>query len=366
MSLDALQPALRAMLAEWESLRLDELQFWQRDEARLVLLALVGLVALLVVARWAMSRRPGRPGLMLPAVLSAFPRTTGSSIVHVPVLLVALGVPCFALALADPHTALVERQVSYPGRRICLMIDASSSMSTPFTAATLNTRAERGPAFFTTVAAADRFVRLRRDGRYRDLVALVEFGDRAHVVTPFTSDYDNVLLAISLIGDPVEYARFPDHGTFITGAIAEALALFRAFDFLEAAGNLMVIFSDGEDTRAVLQGQSLDEILKAAVESRTPVYFVRTNYGQDQGQVIADDLWIRAVERTGGRFFAAKDEASLLAAIRDIDQAAAGTIAVKQYVSQQPQFAAFALGAAVFWSLAALLKLGVPYFQKLS
>ena len=41
------------------------------------------------------------------------------------------------------------------------------------------------------------------DGRYRDLVSLIEFGNEAYVVTPFTSDYDNILLSISLIGDPI-------------------------------------------------------------------------------------------------------------------------------------------------------------------
>ena len=42
--------------------------------------------------------------------------------------------------------------MTYPGRRISLMIDASDSMQTSFKAATLNTRNEVQPAFFTTVA----------------------------------------------------------------------------------------------------------------------------------------------------------------------------------------------------------------------
>lgn len=356
---------VRATIADWRGTELADLQLWHRDEARLALLAILGLTLVLLIVRSAIARRPGRHRLALPAVLASFARSRASFLLHLPLVLFLLGLPGFALALADPYTALVQRDVSYPGRRICLMIDASSSMATPFTAATLNKRAAREPAFFTNVAAAERFVALRRQGQYRDLLSVIEFGERAYVVTPFTSDYDNVLLGISLIGDPVEYARFPDHGTFITGAIGEALALFDAFDFLEASGNLMVIFSDGEDTRAVLQGQSLEEILSAAIVSHTPVYFVRTNYGQEEGQVIADDLWRRAVEKTGGRFFAAKDEASLLRAIQDVDRVAAGTIAVRQYTSQRPQFAILALISIALWGTAAGLKLTVPYFQKL-
>jgi hypothetical protein len=342
-----------------------DLQFWHRSEATLALITLVALSLVLLVARAAVGRRAGRHGIVLPALMAGWPRSYASGVRHLPVVLFALGLPCFIVALADPYTDLLQRDVVYPGRRICLMIDASSSMSTPFTAATLNKRAEREPAFFTNVAAAQRFVELRRRGRYRDLLSVIEFGVRAYVVTPFTSDYDNVRLGIDLIGDPVEYARFPDHGTFITGAIGEALKLFDAFDFLDAAGNLMVVFSDGEDTRAVLQGQSLDEVLRAAIESRTPVYFVRTNYGHEQGTVIADELWIAAVRKTGGRFFAVKDEASLLRAIEDVDRVAAGEIVVREYTSQRPRFALFALMAAALWGSAAALKLGVPYLQTL-
>ena len=52
-----------------------------------------------------------------------------------------------------------------------------------------------------TVAAADTFIRERMKGQYKDLMAVVEFGDAAYVVTPFTNDYDNVLLSVSLIGE---------------------------------------------------------------------------------------------------------------------------------------------------------------------
>ena len=63
---------------------------------------------------------------------------------------------------------------------------------------------------------------------------------------------------------------------------------------------------------------------------------------------------------------AASSEETLLKAIEDIDRVATGTIQFKQYSSQQPRFALFALGAAIFWSAAGLLKLSLPYFEKLS
>ena len=160
------------------------------------------------------------------------------------------------------------------------------------------------------MAAAERFVRLRMNGRYRDLIALVEFGNQAYVVTPFTNDYDNILLSISLIGDPVEFSMFPDQGTVIAQAIDQSVELFKAFKFLDASGNIMVIFTDGEDTHAMVEDKNLDEIVQEAVDAKIPVYIVRTNYDKGEGQVIPDEMWIPAIEKTGGKFYAASSEAA--------------------------------------------------------
>jgi hypothetical protein len=350
---------------EWRALDVAGLQFWQRDTAQLVLLALVALATLMLLVRAAIASRPGRRELILPAILRGAPPARGSWLRHAPTALFVAGLPFAVLAVADPYTSLVAENVTYPGRRIALMIDASDSMQTSFTAATLNTRNEVQPAFFTTVAAAERFVELRRAGTYRDLMALVEFGSRAYVITPFTSDYDNLLLSMALIGDPVEFSLFPDSGTVIASALEESIEIFKAFDFLEASGNLMVIFTDGEDTTRIVHGRSLDDILKSAVDHKIPLFFVRTNYEKDFGEGIPDAQWRAAVEKTGGRYYVAKNEASLIAAINDIDREAVGAISVRQYTSQQPRFTLFALAAFVFWTTAAGLKVLTPYFSRI-
>ena len=365
MGWGALGALARGNLDEWRTIHVGDLQFWHRSEARLAIIALVGASLVLLIARSAIRRRAGRHRIVVPAVLASIPRSRGWLLVHVPLLLFLAGLPFAILALADPYSALVSREITYPGRRITLLIDASSSMRTPFTAQSLNKRAATDATFFTNVAAAERFVQLRIHGKYRDLVGLVEFGNEAYVVTPFTNDYDNILLSISLIGDPVEFSMFPDQGTIIAQAIEQSIGLFRAFNFLDASGNLLVIFTDGEDTHAVVHGRTLDDIMRSAVDAKIPVYFVRTNYSFGKGKIIPDDLWIPAVEKTGGRFYAASDEASLLNAIREIDQVSAGTIEIRQYSSQRPQFAVFAVIALGCWTLAGALKLGVPYFRKL-
>ncbi len=371
----------RALVTEGRTMSLDGLQFWHRDTGRLALIGLLALAVVLITWRSMQRRRAGREGIVLPALFSraeglgafVFPWRLRASVFpwpwpwlrHVPLVPFAAGVPFLVLALADPYSALVTEEVSFPGRRISLMIDASTSMTSSFKTETLNTVSKLGPAFFTTVAAAERFVQLRQKGRYRDLMALVEFGDQAYVITPFTSDYDNILLSIALIKDPVAFSLFPNRGTVIARALEQSLELFKVFEFLEASGNLMVIFTDGEDTTALVEGRRLDDILESAVAHEVPLYFVRTNYEMDLGELIPDQAWKRAVERTGGRFYAVSDEASLLRAIEDIDRVAAGAIQIKHYSSQRPQYALFAFAAAALWAASAALKLGVARFQQL-
>ena len=350
---------------EWAAIDVANLQYWRRDVAQLALIALVAIAVLVLLVRVAVKRTAGRHHLVVPALLRQWPRSRFAWIRHAPLGLFVAGVPLAVLAVADPYSSLVVENVTYPGRRIALMIDASDSMQTSFKAATLNTRNEVQPAFFTTVAAAQRFVELRRKGKYRDLMALVEFGSRAYVITPFTSDYDNLLLSMALIGDPVEFSTFPESGTIIASALEESIEIFKAFDFLEASGNLMVIFTDGEDTTSIVHGRSLDDILKSAVDNKIPLYFVRTNYDKEFGEGIPDARWRAAVEKTGGRYYVAKNEATLLAAVADIDKEAAGAISARQYTNQQPRFTLFALAAFTLWTGAAGLKVGTPWFGRL-
>ena len=75
--------------------------------------------------------------------------------------------------------------------------------------------------------------------------------------------------------------------------------------------------------------KKLDESVKDAVDNKIPVYLVRTNYDKTAGPVIPDELWIPAIAKTGGKFYAAEQRSEpLIAAIEDIDKVAAGTIQV--------------------------------------
>jgi len=138
--LDLFRELARDIFGEWQGLALGDLRFTHRSEARLMLVALVGLSVVLTLARLILRRRAISGRVVLPAVFGSFPRSPGAVLTHVPLLMFVSGLPFLALALADPYTALIRSEVSYPGRRICLAIDASDSMMTPFKTDTLKTQ----------------------------------------------------------------------------------------------------------------------------------------------------------------------------------------------------------------------------------
>jgi hypothetical protein len=359
-----LPAVVRDVIFEWRNARTADLLFTHRDDSIIAMVVLIGLAMVVLVGRALTRNKAGRTQVALPAVLDWSGGSWTSIVRHGALILFLAGLPFFVLAFADPYSSLTHEQVSFPGRRIALMIDASSSMMARFPAAHLNAKAPNEATFFTTVAAAETFIRQRMSGKYHDLIGLIEFGDEAYVVTPFTSDYDNILLSLNLIGDWTEFMKFPDQGTTIGLAIEQATGLFKAFDFLDAAGNLMLLFTDGQDTQVTIHGKNVNEILEGAKQTKIPVYMIRTSYNKGLGAVLPDDIWKPAIEATGGKFYPAGDEQAVLNAIKDIDTRSAGRVDVKRYSSQQPKFAGYAFLAASFWMVALTLQLTVPYFRK--
>ena len=356
-----LPTAIRGTLDEWSRTRWEDLRFTDARDAVLLCAALLAIVLLVLLIRAVQGRRPGGTHIALPALLPLMRLSHLSAARHVPVLLFCAGVPLFAMALADPHTGFTREEVSYPGRRIALLVDASTSMVMSFKSTTFKTQGES--TFFTAVAGAEAFIQRRMKGPYHDVVALIQFGNQAYVVTPFTTDYENILLSVRLISDPREWGRFSDWGTTIIEGIDQATQLFKSFNFINASGNLMVVFTDGRDSELNRANKPLDKLVNEARTLKIPVHMIRTAYNYRFGEVPQDKIWKGVVERTGGRFYAAYDDESLARALVDIDRLSPGRIETREYSVQRPRFSAYALGAVALWLLAAMLKLSIPVFR---
>jgi hypothetical protein len=251
-----------------------------------------------------------------PAVLPRIRRSPLAFVRHAPFVLFLAGLPFFCLALADPMSSLSSQQVSYPGRRIAVIMDASLSMLSPFSGQQLKTQSDT--AFSNTMAAAEYFVRVRMKGKYRDLIALEQFGNEAYVITPFTTDYENLLLSLKMISDVNEWQRFPagnDHHE------SHRRSIFSAFDFLNSSGNIMAIFSDSQDNNVRIGSMSLDQCSKSGRQQGARLHD-RTAYAGSStscpsGVEEGDRRDGRQVHRAGGNDHAGH---------REIDAAATGRV----------------------------------------
>jgi hypothetical protein len=171
------------------------------------------------------------------------------------------------------------------------------------------------------------------------------------------------MLSMKLVSNPREWGRFSDWGTTIIQGIEQGTQLFKTFNFLNASGNLMLVFTDGRDDQTALKGQSLSDLVSEARKNKIPIYMIRTAFNMKFGDVSQDTLWKDAIERTGGRFYAAADEDTILKALTDIDRLSPGRIDVHQYTSQRPRFGGYALIAIALWLSAGTLKLGFRHFR---
>jgi len=360
-ALSDLSSVMRQTLQAWQQLQWSELQFSRLTFAVLLLGALVALPLLVLLARTMGAQPRRRPRVMLPAVLSVMRRSPLSPLRHASLALVVVGIPFFAVAVADPHTISVREQVASAGRHIAILIDSSGSMVLPFDAPALEPVVNR--TFYTAVAAAERFVKLRMAATRADRVAIIQFGNEAYVVTPFTTDYQSAVLSLRLIGEPRAWNRFDVFGTTIIQGIEQGLQLFRTFNLLDGSDNMIVLFSDGNDGETTFRGRTLDAMMTQARDDRIPIYMVRLGYGKRLGDVSWDPLWKAAVERSGGRFYAAADEGDILRAVNDINRLAAGTLTERRSALAMPAFDGYVLIAVVLWLAAATLKLAFPYFR---
>ena len=358
---------LSFLKTEWLNLDFTNLKFSRTYEAMLVIFVFGAAIIFSLVFHYLKRNIPGRNVVVLPAILPNFRRSNFRFLRHLAIFLFFLGLPMFFIALADPFNSFTKETVTYPGRKIALLIDASGSMDGAFT--NDNEKIREHNRFFTAVTAAERFMELRIKGKYKDLISLVEFGAEAYVITPFTNDYQNILMSIRLIGEPEERARFTDGNTIIINAINQGVELFRAFDFLKASGNLVVLISDGEDTQVKWEGRSLDEILQEARRSQIPIYFIRTDWQRPLGHLYSefsvdyDAIWKNAIEKTGGKYYAGSDEASIIAALKDIDSLSAGKINTVHYSARQPRFMLFSFAAAVIWIISVGFWLFFRFFR---
>src|SRR5690349_7051029 len=156
--MDQILITIRPTIDELLRLRWSDLQFGEARNALLLFAVLAGVAVVALLLRYVLTRRRGGAAaaqaaaaqagaaVVLPAIVPGMRRSSWSIVRYLPMLVFLAGVPFFALAVADPHTGFAQEDVSYPGRRIALLVDASTSMVMSFGTQKMKTQGES--AFF--------------------------------------------------------------------------------------------------------------------------------------------------------------------------------------------------------------------------
>ena len=125
---------IQQTLAEWQRVRWADLQLTEAPSAVFVLIVLAAIAVLTLLARNLWRRAAPAGHVALPAVLPVVRRSRLVAARHAAFFLFVCGVPLFAVGLADPRTAFIREEVTYPGRRIAILmlgasVDSASSLA---------------------------------------------------------------------------------------------------------------------------------------------------------------------------------------------------------------------------------------------
>jgi Ca-activated chloride channel homolog len=311
--------------------------------------ALFGAVALL---KWRVRWRFAAFTTILP--LKRWPRRA-SILRRAPFAVLAIAAALTSLAFMDPVIPYSQADVQSRGLDIVILLDLSSSMQEEMGSSLAPHKPANAPLGKTRLEAVKdavrRFVRSRRDDR----IGLVVFSDNPYVISPLTFDHDYLLHYVDMVDDKILQGEGQT-------AIGDGLALSDYVLYRQAQPNshghqVIVLFTDGENNR----GREPVDVLNEAKAADIRVHMIGVDLESEVKEKPAVQQLVRAIEDSGGRYFDATSEKSLIAAEREIDSIEKGLLSSRVYVRDVPVYQWFAIPALI--ALAAALALrSVPYF----
>jgi len=303
---------------------------------------LLALAVIPLLLFWRLRRRRRGPALRFPelAPLAALPPSLWARLAWLPFALRMLGVALLIVALARPQKGAAGEEIVAEGVDIMLLIDVSSSM--------LAEDFRPNNRLHVAKEVVADFIQ-RRDN---DRLGMVVFARHALTKTPLTLDHDILLTQL----EDVAIGNVPD-GTAIGNAIASAVNRIKDSD---AKSKLMILLTDGENTAGEIDPLTAARLAKTfGIKIYTvgvgrgglvPYPFRDPLYGvvyQNVEIPIDEENLNQIADTTGGRFFRARDAASLKAVYSEIDSLERTEIQQVQYVRYTelaPRFMTAALG----------------------
>ncbi len=273
---------------------------------------LLALVLLPLWWWWRGRRQPPAIVYSRVGVLAKGPRS-GSWISRALMVLRTVALAGLVIAMARPRIAGRSEQSNSEGINIVIAFDISSSMLAE----------DFQPQNRLEVARekVKQFVGLRGSDR----IGIVAFSGEALTQVPLTTDYPVVLAAL----DNLQPGQLED-GTAIGTAIATAANRLRS---APGRSRVIVLLTDGVNNRGTIDPRTAAQAASAfgvkiyaigvGTEGMAPVPVGRGVFGlryENRPVEIDDALLTEVAQKTGGRYFRARDAAALQRITEEIDR----------------------------------------------
>jgi Ca-activated chloride channel family protein len=300
-------------------------------------LALLALVV--IAAALELRRERGRGGGVLFSSLGLVPRAHGSWRVRLRWLLLPLRVfaaSALIVALSAPSVVQAAFDVPAEGIDIVVVIDTSSSMTTP----------DLGGQ--PRIEVVKKVVHDFLGGLTNDRVGIVIFSAESMVLSPLTLDY----AAAQRLVEPVAAGRPLRDGTAIGTGLAAGLNVVRDS---AARGKVAILLTDGQNNAGDVQPSDAAQIAKLLGVRLYTIGAVAARSRTD----IDEALMKRMSEMTGGLYFRASDETALRDVYREIQTLEKARVGTRAFISADDVSLPFAAAGAALLALQFLLALTI-------
>lgn len=308
-----------------------------------------GLFALLpVLIIWYVRNNSKRSASVMVSTTAAHGlQSWRSSLRHLPFICRLLSITFIITALAKPQVRNQDQRTEGEGVDIILCIDVSGSMTArDFTPNRLEAAKQVAIDFI--------------DRRLTDRMGIVIFSGESFTQCPLTTDHTVLIAAIKNI----RHGLLED-GTAIGSGLSTSIDRIRTS---KSKTKIVILLTDGENNGGLIDPKTAKEIAKA-FEVR--VYTI--GVGSDgyanlpestpEGVVnqpikvsIDEKLLTEIATETGGRYFRAKDNASLSGIYKEIDGLEKSKVQVINTIRYQDKFLPFVAAALFFLLLEILLR----------
>lgn len=291
---------------------------------------------------------------------------------HVVPALRTLAVALLVLSLARPQKADEETKVSTEGVALQLVLDRSGSMEEQDFVDSRGRPQTRLEAVKSVIRQFIKGDGEELKGRENDLVGLIAFAHYADTECPLTHDHKHLLNALAEVETPDGPDRRDEDGTAIGDALLLAVErtrnLHRRFeddDNFKITSRAIILLTDGEQNRGKYEPTKAAEAA-AAVGVKIYTIGAAPDFQQVQSGFFGtrripaqiDEEELKGVaEKTGGKYFRARDTDSLKQIYAEIDKMERSKIDQESYFRYEE--------LAYHWTELGPVKLPPPLFVAL-